>query len=561
MRIYINQLGYLQGSRKTAVLAEEQQTEQDKAVKKIRILDVHGGCVLTKDAVYFGMDEASKDQVWQADFSELTQEGCYRIEDDLGNGSCSFRITADIYAWLNRILCKAFYYQRCGMALEETYAGIFQRESCHEEKAVLLEEYLEGNIKHFYDVRGGWHDAGDYGRYTTAAAAALAHMLYAWEWFPDSFQESLHIPESGNGMDDILNECMYELKWLLKMQMEDGSVRHKLTSMRHANFVMPAKDRRQMILFPPSTMAAGDFAAIMAMASRVYAGFDSQFSRTALEAAKKAWDWLEAHPQFIGFGNPQGCNTGEYEDYDDKDERLWAAAELYRCTKDPAYLSRAEELLGQIRKKTSFGWADVAGLAGWAFLEEELKHTGSGCGTAADCDMEARLKKQYIDYMLSEAEQLISLCKGCGYMAAMEPEDYEWGSNMVLMNRGMLFASAYLLSGREEFLDCAVKQMDYLLGVNAAGYSYVTGAGEHAFRNPHNRVTVADGIVETIPGFVSGGANSQPVDEKAEWLIEPGTPPMKCYLDLWECYSLNEITIYWNSPAVFLTAFLGTVCR
>ena len=98
--------------------------------------------------------------------------------------------------------------------------------------------------------------------------------------------------------------------------------------------------------------------------------------------------------------------------------------------------------------------------------------------------------------------------------------------------------------------------MDYILGVNAAGYSYVTGIGEHSFRNPHNRVTVADGIEETIPGFVSGGPNACPVDEKAEWLIEPGTPPMKCYLDIWECYSLNEITIYWNSPAIFVSAFL-----
>ena len=69
-------------------------------------------------------------------------------------------------------------------------------------------------------------------------------------------------------------------------------------------------------------------------------------------------------------------------------------------------------------------------------------------------------------------------------------------------------------------------------------------------------VLVSDGIDETIPGFVVGGPNSAPVDEKAEWLITPDTPPMKCFLDVWECYSLNEITIYWNSPAIFVAAFL-----
>lgn len=556
MQIYVNQAGYLPKSRKAAVLAQEPETGQNDKVK-IRVLDSQGRCAFEKEAVYFGVDEASGDSVWQADFSELEKEGCYQIADDQGQVSCHFKIAVPVYRELNRILCKAFYFQRCGMELEETYAGVFKRESCHEGRAVLLEDYLAGKSGQTYDVRGGWHDAGDYGRYTTAAATALAHMLYAWEWFPDSFQDSLNIPESGNGMDDILNECLYELRWLLKMQMEDGSVRHKLTSMRHANFVMPCRDKRQMILFPPSSMAAGAFAAVMALASRIYARFDRMFSESALQAAEKAWDWLEKHPGFLGFENPDGCNTGGYEDDSDKDERLWAAAELYRCTKDPAYLRRAEEFLGQISKKTAFGWADVAGLAGWALLEEDLKHAGSR--QAADCDMEERLKKQYRECMISEAEQFKMLGKGCGYMAAMKPDEYEWGSNMVLLNRGMLFAVSYMMSGRKEFLECAQEQMDYLLGVNAAGYSYVTGAGEHAFQNPHNRVTVSDQIAETIPGFVSGGANSRPVDEKAEWLIEPGTPPMKCYLDIWECYSLNEITIYWNSPAVFLAAFLDSV--
>ena len=100
------------------------------------------------------------------------------------------------------------------------------------------------------------------------------------------------------------------------------------------------------------------------------------------------------------------------------------------------------------------------------------------------------------------------------------------------------------------------KQMDYLLGVNAVGYSYVTEVGFYSCRNPHNRVAAADGIGYSIPGFVVGGPNEHPADEKAEWLIVPGTPPMKCYLDIWECYSLNEITIYWNSPAIFAAAFL-----
>lgn len=128
---------------------------------------------------------------------------------------------------------------------------------------------------------------------------------------------------------------------------------------------------------------------------------------------------------------------------------------------------------------------------------------------------------------------------------------------MVLMNRAMILATAYLLEQKESYRDAVTRQMDYLLGVNAAGYSYITAVGNRACQNPHNRVTVSDGIKPTIPGFVVGGPNEHPVDEKAEWLIVPGTPPMKCFLDIWECYSLNEITIYWNSPAIFMAAFLN----
>lgn len=590
MKVYINQLGYLPESQKTAIIAGKEKCD------KIRVINEDDGSVSEKAVQYFGYDKASHDDIWQADFSELKKEGNYRIEavaketenfeesgreggyktapDSLSANSFNFKISRGIYSDLNKSLCKALYFQRCGMALEEKYAGIFHRECCHTGKAVRLEDYVkaassdEKNEPRLFDVRGGWHDAGDYGRYTTAAATALAHILYAWKFFPESFKVSLNIPESG-GMDDILQECLYELRWLLKMQMADGSVCHKLTSMRHANFVMPCQDKRQMILFPPSTMAAGAFAAVMALAARTYAGLDSEFSHQALNAAKNAWCWLEKHQEFIGFENPEGCNTGGYEDTSDDDERLWAAAELYRTTGDESYLAEAESFLADIEDKTALGWMDTAGIAGWALLEETFAEGASAvtCEKTADKTsgqasrdggIYEKLRGQFSEWFINAANRYAVTADDCGYKAAMAIEDYGWGSNMVLLNRGMIFASAYMLSGEEKYKAYALSQMDYLLGVNALGMSYVTGMGENAFKNPHNRVTVADGIDETIPGFVSGGPNANPVDEKAEWLIEPGTPPMKCFLDVWECYSLNEITIYWNSPAIFLAAFLDS---
>lgn len=351
-------------------------------------------------------------------------------------------------------------------------------------------------------------------------------------------------------MPDVLSECLYELRWLLKMQMEDGSVCHKLTSMRHANFVMPCEDKRQMILFPASTMAAADFAAVMALASRVYRTWEPAFVAEAEAAAVRAWDWLMQHPQFIGFENPAGCNTGGYEDTSDLDERLWAAAELYVTTGNAAYLDKLEDYLKTNENPTDMGWVDVSGLAGLSCLFGAKKKEGKETQRFQVCQQKFR------QAFLNVADKICDIADVSGYFVALTKEEYGWGSNMVVLNRAMILAVAHLLTGEASYREMAQAQMDYILGVNATGYSYVTAVGTKSCQNPHNRVTVSDGIDETIPGFVVGGPNSAPVDEKAEWLITPDTPPMKCFLDVWECYSLNEITIYWNSPAIFVAAFL-----
>ncbi len=146
----------------------------------------------------------------------------------------------------------------------------------------------------------------------------------------------------------------------------------------------------------------------------------------------------------------------------------------------------------------------------------------------------------------------------------MEAEDYVWGSNMVVLNRGMLLILAEMLAkesgdktAQEKYKETALGQIHYLLGRNAVDYSYVTGYGEHAYMHPHNRVTECDGIELPMPGWVSGGPFKTPVDEVGVERIKPGTPPMKCYVDHFACYSLNEITIYWNSPAIFVIAFFN----
>ena len=161
--------------------------------------------------------------------------------------------------------------------------------------------------------------------------------------------------------------------------------------------------------------------------------------------------------------------------------------------------------------------------------------------------------------MFAEAERLMKIQEESGYGIAMLPDDYCWGSNMVVCNRGMLFVLCALndTEHAESYKEAVRGQLHYLLGRNATDYSYVTGHGEHAYKNPHNRPTACDGIEDPMPGWVSGGPFKTPVDEAAKEIIPAGTAPMKCYADHVGSYSTNEITIYWNSPAIFMTAFLN----
>lgn len=577
MRIYLNQAGYKPRGEKRAVLPFRSE--------EFRIVDEDGKVCFTGKTKEFGYDKASGDIVTAADFSAFDKPGHYHLEATCGEEdevSCGFSIAEDTYDPLLRDLMKAFYYLRCGMELKPEYAGKFSHKACHLGKVKRWEGISEKESEGEGVLAcGGWHDAGDYGRYVTAGACALAHLLYAFRLFPEVFEKrTWNIPESGNGVPDLLNECRYELEWFLKMQREDGGVYHKLTTARHAAFVMPEEDLEQLYFLPVSSMATADHAAICALASSIYRKYDEDFAERLLQAAKRSYDWLKKNPAFLGFKNPPGCGTGEYGEWSDESNRFWAACEMYALTGEEEYLSDLKARLEKPFPRMALGYGEVGGFGVLAYLLSGSKQ-------------EDTLREEFLDLIANEAAQRVRVSEECGYATAMMDWEYGWGSNMGVMQRGMLFAIAdyfglerkvqelskeaelpkrhlwpgeteepYVQGARElrgwSMRDHAASQLDYLMGCNPLGISYVTGNGENAYNYPHLRPSHADGIEECIPGMVSGGPNRRPADEVGRALIPAGTPSMKCYLDRYECYSLNEITIYWNSPAAFVVAYL---CR
>ena len=529
-KIRINQLGY-------DPYLPQRVTVLTKGPLILR--DERGGEIRRFDHLSPQWDEASGEQV-AAVTLHLSAPGTYFLEA----ADERRKITVHKEPWrdVTNALIKGLYYQRCGCALEANHAGAYAHPACHTAPAVDWEDRNKRQ-----KVVGGWHDAGDYGKYVGPGAVTVAHLLYAWMLFPNGCSDQLNIPESGNGVPDILYEARYELEWLLQMQRADGAFHHKLTKARFAPFIMPQEDQETEYLMPVSSCATGAACACLALASRVYRAFDAPFANRMLLSALRAWDWLGRNPAFVPFQNPEGVHTGQYGDRSDADERFWAACELFAATQEARFREAAEASYARGQQLTQFGWANVGGLGALCCLFDVKEKAGD--------ILYAALKKDF----LKQSEECLALSKKSGYGTALDPDRYVWGSILPIMSHAMAMILNALITGREDMRDAALLQWHYAMGMNALDTCFVTGFGEKSVLHPHHRPSGADGVEAPVPGLISGGPNKRfPYTATREKLGED-TPPAKYYLDETPSADTNEIAIYWNSPAIFVGAFLNSL--
>jgi endoglucanase len=490
-------------------------------------------------------DPSTGRTVRRGDFSEFRDPGTYRVVVAAGDTSERFGIGDTIAAGVYRKSLKAFYYQRCGMALLAPYAGAYVHTACHLADGLF---HSTTGLTGYRNETGGWHDAGDYGKYVVNAGVSVGTMLMAYEYFPERFfQDDLDIPESGNGVPDILDEVRYELSWLLKMQRPDGGVYVKLTRTSFEPFVMPQDDAGSgatRYIYQVSSAATGDFAAVMARAARVYRPFDSTFAASCLDAALLAWSFLSGNPSIVpvgGFRNPAGTSTGEYGDGSDADERLWAAAELFETTGGADFQSSYELNSAGSYFSSAMGWPNVRSMADITYLR--------GTQPSADSQTREQIKAALNGFCASS----VTLRNSSGYQSVLRT--YNWGSNGEILNIAIVLLIGYDALGVTSYRDAAADQLHYVLGANALRHSFLTGVGTRSTKHPHHRPSESDGIAAPVPGLLSGGPNQYLSDPALAARFPAGTPPALCYLDTMPSYASNEIAINWNAPLVFVAGF------
>jgi endoglucanase len=540
--VFVNQAGYLPKEQKLVYFSSP--------TNHFSVVDAKSGGAVFKGtaALLSSNDPATGLSVYIGDFSELTKEGTYRVVAENGVASCAFAVSPAAFSDVFRKSLKGYYFQRCGTALSPQYAGSYARSACHPNDAVF---HASTGKTGSLPTTGGWHDAGDYGKYVINAGISVGTLLMAYEQFPVKFKaDDLNIPESGNAVPDILDEVRYELDWLLEMQdPSDGGVYFKVTTEKFDAFEMPSDDNATRYVYQKSTAAAGDFAAVTAMAARIYAPFDRALSAKCLAAAEKAWRYLEANPGIVprgGFTNPPGTDTGAYGDGNDADERLWAAAELFVTTGgDPyhAYFKKHFAEGGII--VYVMGWQDVRALAQLEYLIDRKRNPDAETASAIR------------NALIKRCTSLASVSAADGFNVVLTPAEYYWGSNSVALNDAVLLIFGYQVSGNKEFYNVALKQLNYILGCNMHNMTFVTGTGSASPRHIHHRPSGADGIVEPIPGLLSGGPNRNLEDGALKAHFTKSTPPAACYLDDQGSYASNEICLNWNAPLVLVAGFFN----
>jgi endoglucanase len=519
-KIRLNTIGYQPAKEKKATIAAE--------CSRFSVIQIKDNAkVLEGTATGPVVNSDTNEQLYTADFSAIKEPGEYQLDIPGVEKSAPFRVAGNVYNQPFYTVMRGMYLWRCGTAVKGTHNGkTFSHEACHLEDA-WLDAVTGEHIRK--DGTKGWHDAGDYNKYTVNAGVTVGTMFRAWEDFgPQIRKINLDIPESGGKLPDFLAEMKWEIDWLLTMQAPDGSAYHKLSTKQFGGFILPEREKEPRYFTPWGSPATADFVAMTAMAARHFRPYDPDYADRCLEAAKKSYEFLKANPESH---NPDqsAFKTGGYGTRD-SDERLWAAAELWEATGDAGVLADLETRIKSAQGKfdRNWDWGEVKNLGLFAYLFS--KRSGR----------DEALVSQVRDSLLTTADAIVKTRNEHGYSRPLGTQ-YYWGCNGGVARQTLNLCAAYRLSPKPEYIETALDAINYLFGRNCYGRSFVTGLGDRPPMHPHDRRSGSDNVDDPWPGYLVGG----PHPRAANWQ------------DIQDDYRTNEIAINWNAALIYaLAAFI-----
>ena len=535
--VKVNQLGYFTNAEKTATVSRFSELVNFDENTNFNVVNASTGEVsyTGKLNLISDYDYLSGEKVFKADFTSLTTNGEYYITiDGLDEKSFSFKIGDDIYDDLLGAAVKYYYYQRSGIDLTEEYAGEWAHDAFFmgdlarpgvNELELPIQSTMETDSVEYLQNAGiekGWFDAGDYGKYVDNGAYTVKKLLYMYETYPELFKDNIGIPESGNGIPDILDEVAWELDFFLAMQDEDGGIYHSVEGLnvdpfRPENYgdynrhIADVDDKTgQTGIKPTHTTAIG--ASALAQASVIYKDIDAEYSEKLLNAALEAWSYLEEHLEPLTVTGPAYSDTRT-----DGVQRLAAASSLYRATDDEKFntyvldhyddyilennnIVTEDDLDSDLHSLNSGYFNDM-----WTAENTSLILYDYMVSQDSDVTVANFIKDQYLGY-----ESALQNRVATSSWSNTSNGNLFWGSNGAVIARGSTHLDIFgELFGTysDASKNVAINNMNYILGVNPLNISFVTGYGENAVKEVFGNTFMNDDNDTSAPGYMPGGVN------------------------------------------------------
>lgn len=463
------------------------------------------------------------EDLYEMDFTALTATGTFFIRIPGVGRSWPFHHSPDAYGEAFYTAMRGFYHQRCGIAMATPFTA-WTRPECHTDPVYECEhiefpmglmapkDYNRFDIigatldksKATPNVRGGWHDAADWDR-RSPHYTAIFDLLYAYEIAPHTFADGqLNLPESGNGIPDILDEALYGLAVWTQSMTESGGVAGHVETWTHpaidgdVDYAFSRRTRWDSLLY----------AAAAAQLSQLLQPFAPTISTTLTSKARMAYDFGSNPANSLGnatFHARRNRGTGEAYtvEWGEKDEPLipfliHAKARLYRLTGDKTYLDTMSQLLDAPIQpyRSPYSYLDYSPWVYFSLLY------------GPDSFIPAFQRKALVKkYFLDPADVLCDEMEAMPYRHSWPREKVRglsWGTSD-MCNPGRALFIAYALTGNPKYRNAALQNMDFMLGANPMGMSWTTGLGFVYPTEIQHEISQKDGVADPVPGITVYG--------------------------------------------------------
>lgn len=583
--LVVDQFGYLPSLTKIAVVRKPIIGYDAGATytpsNQFELIDeATGSSVITLTATAWKSgttDNASGDKTWWLDFSSVTTKGRYYLVDKTHQvRSPSFSIDNNVYKPVLKHAFRTFYYQRAGFAKTEPYAEAAWVDGASHIKAGQDTEarsfFDKNNAATAKDVSGGWFDAGDYNKYTNWHADYLITLLHAYRENPAAWGDDFDLPESGNGISDLLDEVKWGFDYLSKLQAASGAM---ISVVGLSEASPPSATTGPSYYGKENTSATLTSAAAFALGSKIFTATGNEqlisYGEQLAERAQLAWRWASENPDVVfnnnsAVDNSQGLAAGNQE--------VDAAGRAAKKIQAAIYLTDA---IGGQEYSLLVNSAVNNNLPSWVNIWNEWDWTHylyySNLSTV-DATVAQKIKTTYAAQIKNTDPWKIINNEGDAYRASIATNNITWGSNRSMAKSGSLLMHLPVFSvdstSESTAKNAAIAYLNYLHGTNPLAMAYLSNMydlGVHKSVNEFYHSWFRDGsalwdrVGESTygpaPGYLVGGPNPhydwdaacKSATPHASCGIAAPTPPksqpaLKSYADFNTSWPLNswEIT-------------------